>query len=148
MVPQRCPGKGFQIKEKIRMAGRTKKSQPEQAAEEKGTQPVKAAAKTKTQSSKAAAKTKTQLSEAAAKTKTQSSKTTGRKKTQPSKAAAKKKDEAFITELDQYLFGTGTHYEIFKKLGAHPTERAGKKGTHFAVWAPNAKEDDPLSPDR
>ncbi len=100
------------------MPGRTKKSQPEQAAEEKGTQPVKAAAKTKTQSSK----------------------TAGRKKTQPSKTAAKKKDEAFITELDQYLFGTGTHYEIFKKLGAHPTERAGKKGTHFAVWAPNAKE--------
>ncbi len=62
------------------------------------------------------------------------------KKSQPPKAATRKKEEPFITQLDQYLFGTGTHYEIFKKLGAHPTEQGGKKGTHFAVWAPNAKE--------
>ena len=27
-----------------------------------------------------------------------------------------------ITELDQYLFGEGTHYDIFKKLGAHPCQ--------------------------
>ena len=26
-----------------------------------------------------------------------------------------------FTELDQYLFGQGTHYDIYKKLGAHPT---------------------------
>ena len=44
----------------------------------------------------------------------------------------------FITEMDQYLFGQGTHYEIYKKLGAHETEVKGKKGMHFAVWAPNA----------
>ena len=25
-----------------------------------------------------------------------------------------------ITETDCYLFGQGTHYEIYKKLGAHP----------------------------
>ena len=23
-------------------------------------------------------------------------------------------------ELDQYLFGQATHYDIYKKLGAHP----------------------------
>ena len=51
-----------------------------------------------------------------------------------------KKENEFITELDQYLFGAGTHYEIFKKLGAHPMVWEGKKGVHFAVWAPNAKE--------
>ncbi len=45
-----------------------------------------------------------------------------------------------FTELDQYLFGQGTHYEIYKKLGAHPTVRRGKKGVYFAVWAPNAQE--------
>ena len=45
-----------------------------------------------------------------------------------------------FTELDQYLFGQGTHYEIYKKLGAHPTARRGKKGVYFAVWAPNAQE--------
>lgn len=45
-----------------------------------------------------------------------------------------------ITELDQYLFGEGTNYEIYKKLGAHPTARGKKEGVYFAVWAPNAKE--------
>ena len=47
-------------------------------------------------------------------------------------------DERFITELDQYLFGQGTHYDIFKKLGAHIMEVNGVQGVHFAVWAPNA----------
>ena len=44
-----------------------------------------------------------------------------------------------ISELDHYLFGQGTHYEIYKKLGAHPLTKAGIDGIHFAVWAPNAK---------
>ena len=44
-----------------------------------------------------------------------------------------------ITEMDQYLFGQGTHYEIYKKLGAHLTEYEGEKGVYFAVWAPHAK---------
>lgn len=45
----------------------------------------------------------------------------------------------FVTEFDQYLFGQGVHYEIYKKMGAHPAEKDGKKGVYFAVWAPNAK---------
>ncbi len=44
-----------------------------------------------------------------------------------------------FTELDQYLFGQGTNYEIYKKLGAHPTTYRRRKGVHFAVWAPNAQ---------
>ncbi len=48
------------------------------------------------------------------------------------------RDGRFITELDQYLFGQGTHYDIFKKLGAHIMEVDGVKGVYFAVWAPNA----------
>lgn len=44
-----------------------------------------------------------------------------------------------IGDLDQYLFGQGTHYEIFKKLGAHPVKDGKKQGVYFAVWAPNAK---------
>lgn len=32
-----------------------------------------------------------------------------------------------FTELDMYLFGQGTHYDIYKKLGAHPTVIKGKK---------------------
>ena len=44
----------------------------------------------------------------------------------------------FISDFDQYLFGQGNHYEIFRKLGAHLTEHEGQKGVHFAVWAPHA----------
>ncbi|MBQ8327828.1 MAG: 1,4-alpha-glucan branching protein GlgB [Lachnospiraceae bacterium] len=46
----------------------------------------------------------------------------------------------FISEDDQYLFGQGTHYEIYKKLGAHVTTQGDKSGVYFAVWAPNAKK--------
>ena len=45
----------------------------------------------------------------------------------------------FITDVDRYLFGNGTHYEIFDKLGAHPKTYNGKKGMYFAVWAPHAQ---------
>lgn len=48
--------------------------------------------------------------------------------------------KVFISEDDEYLFGQGTHYEIYEKLGAHPSEDGGKKGYFFAVWAPNAKD--------
>ena len=34
-------------------------------------------------------------------------------------------------ELDQYLFGQATHYDIYKKLGAHPVTQNGKSGTYF-----------------
>lgn len=44
-----------------------------------------------------------------------------------------------FTELDQYLFGQGTHYDVYKKLGAHPTTVDRKRGVYFAVWAPNAR---------
>ena len=45
-----------------------------------------------------------------------------------------------IGELDQYLFGQGTHYEIYKKLGAHKAKKGKKEGIYFAVWAPHAQE--------
>ncbi|HJA30545.1 MAG TPA: 1,4-alpha-glucan branching protein GlgB [Candidatus Eisenbergiella pullicola] len=45
----------------------------------------------------------------------------------------------FISEADQYLFAQGTHYDIYKKLGAHLSEENGKKGVMFAVWAPHAQ---------
>ncbi|MCM1262034.1 MAG: 1,4-alpha-glucan branching protein GlgB [Butyrivibrio sp.] len=46
--------------------------------------------------------------------------------------------KVFISEDDQYLFANGTHYDIYKKLGAHPSVEDGVKGMSFAVWAPNA----------
>ena len=44
----------------------------------------------------------------------------------------------FISDLDQYLFGQGVHYDIYKKLGAHLTRKENQEGVYFAVWAPNA----------
>lgn len=61
-------------------------------------------------------------------------------------AGKEKKKEKLVTwsslelgELDHYLFGQGTHYEIYKKLGAHPCEKDGCEGVYFAVWAPRAR---------
>ena len=55
-------------------------------------------------------------------------------------AAAKPEDKrVYISNDDAYWFGNGTHYQIYKKLGAHPSEENGEKGIFFAVWAPNAK---------
>ena len=45
----------------------------------------------------------------------------------------------FITDYDLYLFNEGNHHRIYEKLGAHPMVVDGRAGTHFAVWAPNAK---------
>ena len=36
-----------------------------------------------------------------------------------------------FTELDQYLFGQGTHYDIYRKLGAHPDTQNRKKRSLF-----------------
>jgi 1,4-alpha-glucan branching enzyme len=44
-----------------------------------------------------------------------------------------------MQELDQYLFGEGNHWELWKVLGAHAEEHHGIRGTVFRVWAPNAR---------
>ncbi len=43
-----------------------------------------------------------------------------------------------ITKEDEEKFVAGIHYNIYDKLGAHPMEMNGVRGTYFAVWAPNA----------
>ncbi len=43
-----------------------------------------------------------------------------------------------ISDFDLYLFGEGTHYRTYLKMGAHPMTIDGIQGVHFAVWAPNA----------
>ena len=43
-----------------------------------------------------------------------------------------------LSEFDRHLISTGTHYELYRKLGANIIEHQGFKGVHFAVWAPNA----------
>jgi|GEM_PF-1848422 len=47
--------------------------------------------------------------------------------------------EPVITEFDLQLFGEGTHYKIYEKLGAHIVEIDGVSGVLFAIWAPDAK---------
>jgi len=47
--------------------------------------------------------------------------------------------EVHFEELDQHLFGEGTHLRLFDKLGAHLMKVEGIGGTRFTVWAPNAK---------
>ena len=47
--------------------------------------------------------------------------------------------ESTLSEFDLYLLVEGTHYRAYEKLGAHLTEKDGRRGVHFAVWAPNAK---------
>ena len=45
-----------------------------------------------------------------------------------------------FTEMDCYLFGQATHYDIYRKMGAHVMTMNGVKGVCFEVWAPHAKQ--------
>ena len=51
----------------------------------------------------------------------------------------RKKKPYEIGDLDQYLFGQGNHYDLYKKMGAHLVSDGKTKGVYFAVWAPHAK---------
>ncbi len=44
-----------------------------------------------------------------------------------------------FSEVDGYLFGKGTHYDLYEKLGAHKKTINGVEGVLFNVWAPNAQ---------
>ena len=44
-----------------------------------------------------------------------------------------------IGEMDEHLFSEGTHGRLWEVLGAHVMTHEGVPGTHFAVWAPNAR---------
>jgi 1,4-alpha-glucan branching enzyme len=44
-----------------------------------------------------------------------------------------------LGELDAYLLSEGTHKQLWQVLGAHVMIHEGVRGTHFAVWAPNAR---------
>ncbi len=44
-----------------------------------------------------------------------------------------------LGELDEHLITEGAHLDLWKVLGAHVMEHEGVQGTHFAVWAPNAR---------
>lgn len=76
----------------------------------------------------------------AAKTAKKTTEKTGKKTAGRTTEQAKtdKLEKVFISEADQYLFSQATHYDIYKKLGAHVSEERRKRGVYFGVWAPNA----------
>jgi len=44
-----------------------------------------------------------------------------------------------ISEFDLHLFAEGSHWNIYRILGAHKTQVDGVRGVRFAVWAPSAE---------
>jgi 1,4-alpha-glucan branching enzyme len=48
--------------------------------------------------------------------------------------------ETLLSEQDLYLFNEGSHFRLYRHMGAHPCTRNGVPGTHFAVWAPAAEQ--------
>jgi 1,4-alpha-glucan branching enzyme len=44
-----------------------------------------------------------------------------------------------LSKDDIFLFNEGTHYQLYRHLGAHPVTLDRENGIHFAVWAPNAE---------
>ena len=46
---------------------------------------------------------------------------------------------SLFTDYDIFLFRQGQHRRLYEKLGSHPMNHDAVSGTHFAVWAPNAK---------
>ncbi len=47
-------------------------------------------------------------------------------------------ETSLVGDVDLHLFNEGTHTRLYEKLGAHVVERDGRRGTAFAVWAPDA----------
>ena len=50
------------------------------------------------------------------------------------------RDFSLLKPGDVYLFNEGTHYELYRKLGAHLVEVDGATGAYFSVWAPDAQQ--------
>ena len=52
---------------------------------------------------------------------------------------ASQEQTTLLSPYDLHLFNEGKHARLYEKLGAHAGELDGRRGTHFAVWAPNAE---------
>lgn len=46
---------------------------------------------------------------------------------------------SIFSKEDVFLFNEGTHYQLYRHMGAHFREEKEEKKVHFAVWAPNAE---------
>jgi 1,4-alpha-glucan branching enzyme len=54
-------------------------------------------------------------------------------------SATQEQGSTLLTPYDLHLFNEGRHNRLFEKFGAHVVEVDGRRGTYFAVWAPNAE---------
>jgi 1,4-alpha-glucan branching enzyme len=45
----------------------------------------------------------------------------------------------YYTDFDLHLFGEGSNYRIYEKMGAHPYVFNNVSGVYFSVWAPAAR---------
>jgi 1,4-alpha-glucan branching enzyme len=63
--------------------------------------------------------------------------TTGKKdRRTPARSAS---EDVRFGEQDLHLFNEGTHYRVYRKLGAHLARNDAGAGVRFALWAPNAE---------
>lgn len=63
----------------------------------------------------------------------------GKKKASPKTKDIGIESNSLFTDFDIHLFKTGKHFRLYEKMGSHVVTMNGKKGTYFAVWAPNAR---------
>ncbi|MDW3229873.1 MAG: 1,4-alpha-glucan branching protein GlgB [Acidobacteriota bacterium] len=49
------------------------------------------------------------------------------------------KEGSLFSQDDIFLFNEGTHFQLYRHLGAHLIGEAEDNRVHFAVWAPNAE---------
>ncbi len=46
---------------------------------------------------------------------------------------------SLLSDYDLHLFNEGAHNRLYEKLGAHVAGTGDRRGTYFAVWAPDAE---------
>ena len=85
-------------------------------------------------------KTAPEKKKAAPKSKRQAAKRTSAEA--PGRTEKQEQQDFFslFSDYDIHLFKEGKHFKLYEKLGSHIVSHKRKKGTYFAVWAPNAKE--------
>ncbi len=54
-------------------------------------------------------------------------------------SASQEQGSTLLTPFDLHLFNEGKHARLYEKFGSHVIEQDGRRGTYFAVWAPNAE---------
>jgi 1,4-alpha-glucan branching enzyme len=70
--------------------------------------------------------------------KRQNMNSTTKTRTKKTEARVENQHHSMFSEFDIALFREGTHYMLYKHLGAHVVTVNGAEGVQFSVWAPGA----------